>query len=297
MKRPWLVLLVVGCVLLAGCSLPGTGPADGGTGTDGGAGADGGTYPQGWNADGLANATLAIQAADRAIGEQDFVERRVIVKPNAYAGNRSVHVEVLEVQVDYDEKRLLSETRFYRVTNETARRIGESGHGVLDDRRPVEVKRTYFNASAGRQYHRLGNRSGVQPMESMDFAAATDQPMPALLGTALPKLKGATFTGSSTSGENVTYTVENVTADPFQRGAGEVTVRSNGLVPRVHLTQSGAAGPAVYTYELEPGDVTVESPEWNASAGNVPTGSPPGTATPGTAGAGTTGTTATASNA
>ena len=283
MKRPWLVLLVVGCVLLAGCSLPGAGPADGGTGTDGGGGADGGSYPQGWNADGLANATLAVQAADRAIGEQDFVERRVIVKPNAYSGDRSVHVEVLEVRVDYDEKRLLSETRYYRVSNETARQIGESGPRVLADRRPAEVKRTYFNASGGRQYHRLGNQSGVQPVKSGDFAAATDQAMPALLGTALPKLQGATATDSSWSEGNVTYTVEGVTADPFQRGAGEVTVRSNGLVPRIHLTQSGDAGPAVYTYELEPGDVTVEPPEWNASAGNVPTGSPPGTATPGTA--------------
>lgn len=287
MERPWLVLLVVGCVLLAGCSLPGEAPTNGGSGdgTPGG----GASYPQGWSADGLSNATLAVRAADSAVAGDDFVERRVSVQPAPVKGGQPYLVDVLVVRVDRENGRLLSERRFYRVSNETARRVVDSGTGALGDRRADEVRRTFFNASGGFQYYRLGDRQPrVTSLDSGTFDSATDQPLPAVYASAVPMLASGTFSSAESTDGSVTYEVRNVSEAPFQRGAGTVTVRENGLVPAFNVTQSGSVRPASFTYELDRGDLTVERPGWlesNPSGGNgsgTPTADATPTSTPGT---------------
>lgn len=285
MERPWLVLLVVGCVLLAGCSLPGSDPTNGGAGGDGtpddGAPGGDGSYPRGWSADGLSNATLAVQAADRAIADDDFVERRVAVQPADVQGGQPYLIDVLVIRVDRENGRLLSDRRFYRVSNETARRVVDSGTGALDDRRPEEVRRTFFNASGGYQYYRLGDRQPrVGPLDSGTFDSATDQPLPAVYASAVPMLASGTFTSTESTDGSVTYEVEGVSEAPFESGSGRVTVREDGLVPAFDLTQSGSMEPASFTYELDRGDLTVERPEWLESDPSSGNGSGTQTASP-----------------
>ena len=65
--------------------------------------------------------------------------------------------------------------------------------------------------------------------------------------------------------------MENVTAAPLEHGSGQVTVENDGLVPQFTITQSGEAGPAAFTYELDRDDATVEPPAW---AANVSTSGP-----------------------
>ena len=286
MERPWLVLLLAGCVLLAGCSLPG----NGGPTTDGGSGD--GSYPQGWGADGLTNATLAVQAADDAIGEEDFVERRVTVEPQRIGGERKYLIDVLVVRADRENERLLTQRRYYVVGNETARGVLDSGVQSLGNRSPDEVSRVYLNASGGYRYRQLGDLPPkVTELDSGNFATAMDQPLPATYSSAVPILESGTFTDAERTDGSVTYTVENVTARPFESGSGRVTVQSDGLVPEFAIRQSDESGMAAFTYELEPGDATVEPPEWTSNASpsgpnrSGATGS--GTSSPGTTTSGT----------
>ena len=255
MGRPWTVLLLVGCVLLAGCSLPGTSGASGG--------ADGFAYPQGWDAGGLANSTKAVQSADGAISGQDFLERRVAVQPTSVNGQTRYLVDELVVRVDRENSRLLTVRRFYLVSNETARSVAESGTDALGNRSANEVKQNYFNASGTMGYHHVGSRTGTSEWsESATFDSATDGRMPALFVSTTSMLESGNYSNATTTGSSVTYSIEGASNSFIERGSGEVTVQQNGLVSEFRIVQSGADRPAGYRYELETGDVTVERPSW-----------------------------------
>ena len=257
MGRPRMALLLVGCVLLAGCSLPGAG--GGGAGTGG----DGFSYPAGWDANGLANASTAVQTADGAIAGQDFVERRVAVQPTNIDGETRFLVDEFVVRVDRENSRLLTVRRFYLVDNVTAQNVAESGVSAVGNRSPREVQQHYFNASGSAQYRSLGNRVGTSNWStSATFEGAIDRQLPATFVSATAMLESGTYTNATTTESNVTYSIEGASNSFIEQGSGQVTVQDNGLVSGFHVVQSGAAQPAGYRYSLETGDVTVETPSW-----------------------------------
>lgn len=256
MQRTWLVLLVLGGVVLAGCSAPGTSPSD----ADGSADV---SYPDGWGPDGPDNASRVADSADETVGGEDFAERWVSVETANRGMEADYLVVVTEVRADRDRERLLNLRSFYLVDDELAASVAEAGSEPLANRTANEVRRTYINSSGGVQYHRLEDRTPrTAPIESGDFASATDQPLPAALIGSAPVFESAAYADPAQTDAGVRYSIANVSAFHIDGGAGHLTVGSDGLVTGYDVSEADPESEEAFRYELEVGDVSVEPPEW-----------------------------------
>lgn len=253
MQRPWMVLVVVGVLLVAGCSAPSSQPQS----------PDEIDYPAGWSEAGLTNTTAAVQGADDAIGDSDFVERRAFVRPLGPNASADALVRVLVVRIDHDASRLVTDERFYRVDDTDVDRVVEEGVSVLSSYESVESRVTYLNETGAYRYLNLSGREPtVRSMDGGTYRAAVDQPLPAVFATTVETLAGGNYSNPTSTEAGIRYDVASVPVGEWNTSTGHVLVRSNGLVGEFVLTEETDAGTTALAYELDVRDVSVEEPAW-----------------------------------
>lgn len=252
MHRAWMVLLAVGTLLVAGCAAPGSPPSDD---ID---------YPPGWSESGLANTTAAIQGADTAIGDSDFVEQHAFIQPTPEGSSADAIVSVLVVRVDQDDNRLINQRRIYVVNDSVASRVPEEGVGVLDTETPAEEQIVFLNETGAYRYQNLSGQSSgtVSQLDSGDYESAIDQPLPAVFASSVSLLAGGNLSNPTTTEAGIRYDVRNVSEQPLSNASGHVHVGSDGLVSEFTVSQTVDRGRLAVAYDLEVGDVTIEEPDW-----------------------------------
>lgn len=252
MHRAWMVLLVVGTLLVAGCSSPGSPPSDD---ID---------YPAGWSEAGLANTTAAVEGADGAIGDSDFVEHHAFIQPTPEGSSADAIVSVLVVRVDQDDSRLINQRRLYTANESVANRVPEEGVGVLDTETPAEEQIIFLNDTGAYRYQNLSGQSSgtVTQLDSGDYESAVDQPLPAVFASSVNLLARGNLSNPTATEAGIRYEVRNVSERPLSNASGHVTVGSDGLVSEFTVSQTVDRGRLAVAYDLEVGDVTIETPDW-----------------------------------
>lgn len=264
MAPRWAIALVVAMVAIAGCSTgeppePNTEETPRATPTPTETPE---SYPPGWDETGMTDPDRVRRIANETARSEDVRERRLAVLPSSNLDSPFV-VSVLEVTIDHEAERALAVNRFYGVTEETARAVGESGLGALGDREPIGIEAEYAIADAGFVHSDPPGRApSTQRSTDSDFATLLAQPLPILLQSDVRYLESAEFGDHRATDAGHRYEIVGVESDEWTEATGSVEVTPDGVVARLEITGTRADGYRHYAYVFEAGDLSVEPPEW-----------------------------------
>ena len=238
-------LTVALLLLVAGCS---GAPLDGGEGLNAGAPSlDAFQYPDGYDADGVSNVTLALETHNERLAATGGM----IDVTRTYDGGEA---DRTTVGVDADDERVhRTRRRGDEIVRESFYRNGTIYHRTDHDDDVRTREATYRNA--------VGDAGLLRTIEALDFSAAGTTVVD---GTAVVRYEATEIDRRTTN-----------TADDAESVSGELLVDGDGMVHRFEyrVVIDEGDGPRTFTgsYVVEgDGDTWVDVPDWvsDAETGN-----------------------------